>query len=101
MMDSCWAGAISSSRRRLVGQGLCIEQFPELTQGGESDARLRCIAQDAASHGVEHPGRDSEGWAVSEPDEVMIPSQPAKSADDGNLLVPKRMIVVANAQRTR
>ncbi len=102
MMDSsCWAGVISSSRGRLVGQGLRIEQFAELTQGGESDARLWCIAQDAASHGVEHPGWDGEGWAVSKPDQVMVSSQPAEAADNGNLLVAKRMITVANAQRTQ
>jgi hypothetical protein len=73
---------------------------PELTQGGESNARLGRIAQNAASHGVEHPGRDGERRALSKPDEVMISPQSAEAADDGNLMIAKRMIAVANAQRS-
>jgi hypothetical protein len=80
---------------------LGIEQFTELTQGGESDARLWRIAQDAASHRVEHPGRDGDGWTVRKPDEVTVSSQPAEATDDSNLLVAERMITVANAHRTQ
>lgn len=101
MMDSFWAGVVSSSRVHLAGQGLRIEQLAELTQSGESDARLWCIGQGTASNRVEHPGRDGERWAVSKPDEVMVSSQPAEAADDGNLLIVKRMIVVANAPRAQ
>ena len=64
-----------------------IEQLAELPQGGEGDARLGCVAENAASNGVEHPGGDGERWAVRKPDEVMVSSQSPETADNGDLLV--------------
>jgi hypothetical protein len=87
MVDSFGTGVVSSSRGCGGGQGLCIEQLAELKQGGESDARLGCVAESAAGNRVEHPGGDGERRAVSKPDEVMASSQSPKAADDGDLLV--------------
>jgi hypothetical protein len=65
---------------------LHIKQLAKLNQSGEGDTRLGCVAQSAASNGVEHPGGDDERWAVSKPDEVMVSSQSPETADEGDLL---------------
>ena len=87
MVDSLGAGVVSSSRGRGSGQGLGIKDLAELKEGVEGDAGLGCVAQGAASDGIEHPGRDGERWAVAKPDEVTVSSESPEAAHDGDLLV--------------
>jgi hypothetical protein len=87
MVDSFGAGVVSSSRGRGGGQRVGIKELAELKQGGQGDTRLGCVAESAASNGVEHPGGDGERWAVRKPDEVMVSSQSPETADHGDLLV--------------
>jgi hypothetical protein len=99
MVDSFRAGVVSSSRGRRGGPGLRVEELPELAEGVEGKMRLRGLAKDAAGQGIEHPGRDRESGAVGRADDETISAASPETAQDVDLLVVQRMMLVANARR--
>ncbi len=101
MRTSFRARVSSSSRTVGSEQGLGVQKRSQLEQGGDGDARARFIAQEAASVGIEHPGRDGQEGTARELDDEALFGLATKASHEVTLVIEKGMMAIVNAHRRR